>query len=221
MKIEGAPGMPLTLWAELQPSVTASSRLLLHCYPARLRTPCTGPLTDLFVHGQGYDEPFTLDPSGPWSANISSNVFLHLVAPDDAGGKSLLKSAVFVVGELNGNGLEMPQVSLSAESPMQAILFPDSPYARPLPDQQLDCRFSPVDEPELLLECEAPLILADGAHILQLEPTSDGRIHCRLCRQGLSFENVQVQKSGDSGPVAVGRCIVNGDAHILLMEVPY
>ena len=215
--IEGESDKPITLWAQLVPSATKTSHLLLHLFPSRLKTAFIGDRTILFLHGDRYDEPFTVNTSGPWNATISSNVYLHLVAPDDLSGKPLLTSIVFVEGELEGVGLQSPTIRLFTGGTMQGTLFPETPVACTIPDQPFQLYHSSNGDPDCRFTVPVPLTLADGTRITSVDKCST-TLYCSLSREGFLFRDVCGQPPGNDTAMIIHTCTVNGEGRIVHLE---
>ncbi|MBN1578762.1 MAG: hypothetical protein JW913_19520 [Chitinispirillaceae bacterium] len=215
LSIEGIPGKPITMAVELQPSATTPSSLLLHIFPARLKSEYIGDETVLFLHGKHYDEPFTINTSGAWNAFLSSNVFMHLVAPDDPSGKALLKSAVMLHGTLSGNNLDSATILLHSTAEAQGTAFPESSWPQEVPCQMIELSVLPDGKVDFALKLNAPVIIDNRTRLFPANGSKT--IRGKLCREGFAFRRELVLASDESDDMKkrhLTACIINSDCRI-------
>jgi hypothetical protein len=136
-KVVPIPEKPVTMSVALVQTRQTGLHLHLTVYPAQIRCNFIGGKTILFIHGNHYNEPFTIDTSGTWQASISSNIFLQLIAPEDPSGKPLLESVSPVLGSLSAHGLTASALSLHSKM-SKGMLLPESDRPDELPAQELE-----------------------------------------------------------------------------------
>ena len=205
MSLCGIEDQPITLSVKIETGPHGASRLLLTLFPARLRASIFGEETMLFVHGDNYYDPFTIDTKGAWKASVSSNVFLQLKNPSDPTGPDLARGTASLRGTLSCTGLKADALALDSEL-NHGVAFPQSKWPQPLPYQKIILSVDSRGSASMNLVLQP--FQTDAFSILS-QAGADAPINASLCPQGLRLENVEVRGAGGE-PIRQGSVIVDG-----------
>ncbi len=206
MRIEGIPGSPVTISVSLTSTEKGKTALFLSFFPSRLVIPYIGDRTVLFIHGNHYDEPFTIAAEGSWNASISSNIFLQLIAPEDPSRKPLIEGTAALCGTIAGNGFDTPAIELHAEL-TGGVAFPATDRPHSLPAQNIAFSAGPGSAASFSV-LTGPLSIEE----MTINPGTDswGLLHAELHPGGLLFRGILVC-SGQNRAERVSEAIIRGD----------
>ena len=207
LRIAGQPGNSVTIAAELRPA-PAGTKLLLSIFPARITAPWFGSDMTLFVHGSHYDDPFTIDVCGPWSARCSNNVHFHLTAPEDRSGKPLCNGIAMLEGDVAGNGLTSASLELHSAAPVSIPLFPESDFRTDLPLQQIGFSMNESGSVHCSLQLPSPVDLSDCS--LVRKDDGGATIPAAVCPEGLRIESADLSADTRGKLIQKGPLIIDG-----------
>lgn len=181
----GIGDQPVTLGLSCS-VLEAGARLSTEIFPSIIRLPVFGPDTTLFMHGDRYDEPATVNLTGRWENRVSSNVFLHLMTGEGAKVVSLLRGTAPLCGTISGKGFRFEKLALEAHF-SNGILFPESRWPQRIPDQEIALS---VDEHGLAsMRLRLPSLTL-GSSAIYPEKGEGALIDARVTHRGVRLANV-------------------------------
>lgn len=210
-KIVPIPEKPITMAVALLQNRQNGFHLHLTVYPARIRCNFIGDKTILFIHGDHYNEPFTIDTSGRWQASVSSNIFLQLIAPEDPSDKPLLEAGTPVLGHFSATGLEQPYLAVHAAM-SGGTLLPESNYPYRFCNREISIDINEDDSARCRFTIEE-LPLENDTCVRSAENDSSS-LHIGISRNGLRIKNAVMYS--DTSETTEQKCslIIHGDGYV-------